>query len=126
MDFETFKIIFAPNKRITMREAKANLAINNLLKDVTKKFDADKAVAQLAEIRVLALEEEDPTIVKICRLVSEYISEKNNFDLGYVAEEEIGDMSDLEYLLELILKVEKPANREEIQEIRDKIKEELS
>ena len=37
-----------------MREAKANLAVNNLLKDVTKKFDADKAVAQLAEIRVLA------------------------------------------------------------------------
>ncbi|MFT5951346.1 MAG: hypothetical protein ACI9AU_000057, partial [Bacteroidia bacterium] len=41
-----------------MREAKANLAVNNLLKDVTKKFDADKAVAQLAEIRVLALAEE--------------------------------------------------------------------
>ena len=59
-----------------MREAKANLAINNLLKDVTKKFDADKVVAQLAEIRVLALEEEDPTIVKICRLASEYIQKR--------------------------------------------------
>ena len=108
-----------------MREAKANLAVNNLLKDVTKKFDAKKAVAQLGEIRVLALEEEDPTIVKICRLASEYITEKENFDLGYVAEEEIGDMSDMEYLLELMLKVDKPANREEIQEIRDKIKGEL-
>jgi hypothetical protein len=109
-----------------MREAKANLAVNNLLKDVTKKFDADKVIAQLAGIRVLALEEEDPTVVKICRLASEYISEKKNFDLGYVAEEEIGDMTDMEYLLELMLKVERPANREEIQEIRDKIKEELS
>ena len=89
-----------------MREAKANLAINNLLKDVTKKFDADKTVAQLADIRVLALEEEDPTIVKICRLASAYIAEKKNFDLGYVAEEEIGDMSDMEYLLELMLKVD--------------------
>lgn len=108
-----------------MREAKANLAINNLLKEVTKKFDADKVVTQLAEIRTMALEEEDPTIVKICRLASEYIAEKENFDLGYVAEEEIGDMSDMEYLLELMLKVDRQANREEIQEIRDKIKEEL-
>ncbi|PCJ67460.1 MAG: hypothetical protein COA58_03845 [Bacteroidetes bacterium] len=109
-----------------MREAKANLAINNLLKDVTKKFDADKTVAQLADIRILALEEEEPTVVKICRLASAYITEKKNFDLGYVAEEEIGDMTDMQYLLELMLKVDRSANREEIQEIRDKIKEELS
>lgn len=108
-----------------MREAKANLAINNLLKEVTKKFDADKVVTQLAEIRTMALEEEDPTIVKICRLASEYIAEKENFDLGYVAEEEIGDMTDMEYLLELMLKVDRQANRDEIKEIRDKIKEEL-
>ena len=43
-----------------------------------------------------------------------------------VTEEEIGDMTDMEYLLELMLKVDRPANREEIQEIRDKIKGELS
>jgi len=108
-----------------MREAKANLAINNLMKDSSKKFDGDKVVTQLQEIRTLALEEKDPTVVKICRLASEYIGAKGNFDLGYVAEEEIGDMTDLEYLLELMLKVDKPANREEIQEIRDKIKGEL-
>ena len=108
-----------------MREAKANLAINNLLKEVSKKFEADKVVSQLTDIRSMALEEKDPTIVKICRLANEYISEKENFDLGYVAEEEIGDMSDMEYLLELMLKVDRPANREEIQEIRDKIKGEL-
>lgn len=108
-----------------MKEAKANLAINKLLKFAGKDFDGDKVTAQLQEIRTMGLEEEDPTIVKICRLVSEYIAEKGNFDLGYVAEEEIGDMTDLEYLLELMLKVDKTANREEIQEIRDKIKEEL-
>lgn len=109
-----------------MREAKANLAINNLLKDVTKKFEGDKVVAQLAEIRTMALEEEDPTIVKICRLASEYITENKNFDLCYAAEEEIGDMTDMQYLLELMLKVDRQANREEIQEIRDRIKKELS
>ncbi len=106
-----------------MREAKANLAINNLLQEVSKKFEASTVVSQLAEIRTLALEEKDPTIVKICRLASEYIAENENFDIGYVAGEEIGDMTDIEYLLELMLKVDKPANREEIQEIRDKIKE---
>lgn len=106
-----------------MREAKANLAINNLLQEVSKKFEASTVVSQLAEIRTLALEEKDSTIVKICRLACEYIAENENFDIGYVAGEEIGDMTDIEYLLELMLKVDKPANREEIQEIRDKIKE---
>lgn len=108
-----------------MREAKANLAINNLMKEVAKGFDAEKVVNQLLEIRTLALEEKDPTIVKICRLASEYIGEHGNFDLGYVADEEIGDMSDFEYLMELMLKVDRQANREEIQEIRDRIKEDL-
>tara|TARA_B100001059_G_scaffold224771_1_gene251260 strand:+ start:429 stop:758 length:330 start_codon:yes stop_codon:yes gene_type:complete len=108
-----------------MREAKANLAINNLIKDASKKFDADKVVGQLQEIRTFGLEEKDPTIVKICRLASEYISENGNFDLGYVADEEIGDMTDFEYLMELMLKVDRQANREEIQEIRDRIKGEL-
>lgn len=108
-----------------MKEAKANLAINNLIKDVSKGFDADKVVDKLQQIRTLALEEEDPTIVKICRLASEYISENGNFDVGYVADEEIGEMTDMEYLLELMLKVDRPVNREEIQEIRDRIKEDL-
>ena len=108
-----------------MREAKANLAINNLMKDASKKFDVEKVISQLQDIRTLALEEEDPTIVKICRLASEYISENGNFDLGYVADEEIGDMKDFEYLMELMLKVDRQANREEIQEIRDRIKGEL-
>ena len=108
-----------------MREAKANLAINNLMKDASKKFDADKVVGQLQEIRTFALEEKDPTIVKICRLASEYISDNGNFDLGYVADEEIGDMTDFEYLMELMFKVDRQANREEIQEIRDRINGEL-
>ena len=34
-------------------------------------------------------------------------------------------MTDFEYLMELMLKVDRQANREEIQEIRDRIKEEL-
>ena len=38
-----------------MKEAKANLALNNLLKEVTIKFDANKTIAQLAEIRTMAL-----------------------------------------------------------------------
>ena len=108
-----------------MREAKANLALNKLLKDVQKGFDAEAVKNQLQEIRTMALEEQDPTVVKICRLTSEYIDANENFDLGYVAEEEIGDMSDLEYLIELMLHIDNEANREEIREIRDRIKAEL-
>lgn len=108
-----------------MREAKANLALNNLLKDVNAGFDGEKVIKQLLEIREMGREESDPTVVKICRLAKEYIESEGNFELGYVAEEEIGDMSDMEYLIELMLKIDKQANREEIQEMRDKIKETL-
>jgi hypothetical protein len=108
-----------------MKEAKANLAINKLLKEVKEGFNAESVVAQLQEIRELGKAEEDPTVVKICRLAKEYIEANEGFDVGYVADEEIGDMSDMEYLLELMLKIEKQENREEIQEIRDRIKGEL-
>lgn len=108
-----------------MREAKANLALNKLLKDVQKGFDAESVKNQLQEIRTMALEEQDPTVVKICRLASEYIDANEHFDLGYVADEEIGEMSDIEYLIELMLHIDNDANREEIREIRDRIKGEL-
>ncbi|MFY0643337.1 MAG: hypothetical protein JXR19_02615 [Bacteroidia bacterium] len=108
-----------------MREAKANLALNNLLKEVKKGFDAKKVVESLGALREMALEEQDPTAVKICRLASEYIAENGNMDLGYVEEEEIGDMTDMEYLLELMLHIDNDANREEIREIRDRLKGEL-
>lgn len=108
-----------------MKEAKANLAINKLLKEVKAGFNAESVVAQLQEIREMGKEEGDPTVVKICRLASEYIQANDGFDVGYVADEEIGDMTDMEYLLELMLKIDKQENREEIQEIRDRIKGEL-
>lgn len=108
-----------------MREAKANLELNKLLKAVQKDFDAEEVANYLSEIRTLALEENDPTVVKICRLAKEYIAANGNFDLGYVEEEEIGDMSDIEYLIELLLHIDNEANREEVREIRDRLKAEL-
>jgi hypothetical protein len=115
------RIIFAA-KLNKMREVQANNAIKNLQTVIANGFDGEKIIENLLIIRKLALLEEDPTIVKICRLVKEYIETNEHFDLGYVTDEEIGDLSDLEYLTELMLKVEKPENREEIQEIRDRIK----
>ena len=108
-----------------MREAQANLAINNLLKEIKSDFKTDSVIEKLQEIRNLALEEQDPTVVKICRLASEFIQANENFDLGYVEEEEIGDMSDMEYLLELLLHINNDSNREEVREIRDRLKAEL-
>ena len=108
-----------------MREAKANLELNKLLKAVQKDFEAEEVANYLSEIRTLALEENDPTVVKICRLAKEYIAANGNFDLGYVEEEEIGDMSDMEYLIELLLHIDNEANSEEVREIRDRLKAEL-
>lgn len=108
-----------------MREAQANLAIKKLQKVAELEFDATESIIYLTEIRELALKENDPTVVKICRLAKEYIEANGHFDIGYVADEEIGDMTDLAYLCELLLKIDKQENREEVQEIRDRLKAEL-
>ncbi|MCB9246539.1 MAG: hypothetical protein H6606_08925 [Flavobacteriales bacterium] len=109
-----------------MKTEKANKMINELLEFVRDEdHDLDELVEKLKELREIAKKEEDPAIVKILRLCYEYIENNEDFDIGYMEEEGIEDMTDIEYLLELLLHSDREANRKEIREIRDLLWAEL-
>jgi hypothetical protein len=102
-----------------MISAKGNKKIEDLLTSVRKKFNTEEIIATLKEVREIAREEKNPALVKICRLCYTYVEANENFDINFVDEEEGLDMSDLEYLLELMLQSEREVNLAEIREIRD-------
>ncbi|MBI1305934.1 MAG: hypothetical protein GC181_04885 [Bacteroidetes bacterium] len=108
-----------------MKSPKGNQKIQELLKEVAEDFNAEKIVEALQEIREIARQEKNPALVKICRLCYEYIQENGHFDIEFVDEEEGIEMSDLEYLLELMLHSDREVNMVEIREIRDLLTEEL-
>lgn len=108
-----------------MKSKEANRRLSELIEKAKEGMSPEAIADEMLEIRDMAKIEADPAIVKILRLAAEYIGENEHFDLGYVAEEEIGEMSDLEYLLELVLHSDREANREEIRAIRDRLNEEL-
>ena len=110
-----------------MRSDKANKMLATLAEKASKSFDAESIAEELLAIREIAKEEKDPAIIKILRLAAEYIESNENFDLGYVEsdEEEVLEMSDFEYLMELIIHSDREANKAEIKEIRDLLIAEL-
>lgn len=102
-----------------MKSKVANDRLKALIGQCKEGISTEALADELLEIRELAKLEKDPAIIKILRLAAEYIGENDDFEIGYVEEEELGDMSDIEYLLELIVKSDVEANREEIREIRN-------
>jgi len=121
-----------------MKSIEANLKIDKLISALDKGFDAEKSIKALTEIRELALKEEDPLLVKVCRLAYEYIKENDCFDYtvekvdrDYEEDEEEElmepgtDSENLTYLLQLIKKCDNDFNREEIKEFRTWLKGEL-
>jgi len=102
-----------------MKSAKGNKMIEDLLKSLESEVSLEEVVNQLKAVREIALEEKDPALVKILRLCYTYIEENGDFELGFLEEEGIEDMTDLEYLLQLILQSDKEANRKEIADMRD-------
>lgn len=108
-----------------MRSPEANLSLAKLSKSAKESFDSSAIVKELKSVREMAKEEKDPAATKIIRLAYEYIEQNEGFELGYVEEEEIGDLSDFEYLMELLIHNDRDANKEEIKEIRDRLWSEL-
>ncbi|MEX1002525.1 MAG: hypothetical protein WDZ35_10465 [Crocinitomicaceae bacterium] len=115
-----------------MQQEKSNKKIDKLIKDLEKKFEADKIIKALMDLREDALEDEDPLLAKVLRLAAEYIKEEECFDHTVEKEEdeegeeyllEPGtDAENLTYLLQLIKKSENRFNREEIKEMRTFLK----
>lgn len=118
-----------------MKSIEANLKIDNLINALEKEFNAEKTIKSLTEIRELALKENDPLLVKVHRLVYEYIQENDCFNYTVEkAEDEEGeeeliapgtDSENLTYLMQLIKKSDNEFNREEIKEMRTWLKSEL-
>ena len=108
-----------------MIQEQGNKKIEALIEAVKKDFNAEEVIAHLKEIREIARAERNPALVKICRLAYTYIEENGHFDIEFLDEEEGLDMSDFEYLLELMIHSDREANLQEIREIRDLLTEEL-
>lgn len=120
-----------------MKSVKANKALEAVVTKIQKEFDVDYIIAELKKVREIALEEEDPLLVRVFRQTYEYLAENQAFDITIekdYSEDEDGEEvetlkepgtneENLTYLLNLIIKSENKFNREEIKEMRTFMKE---
>ncbi|MFT4645107.1 MAG: hypothetical protein ACI8ZX_001519 [Planctomycetota bacterium] len=120
-----------------MKTEKGNKILSELVTKIEKDFDIELITTQLKEVRAIALEEEDPLLVRIFRQINEYLAENESFN--YTVEKEYSedeegeeveevkepgtDTENLVYLLNLIKGSENKFNREEIKEMRTWLKE---
>jgi len=121
---------------LNMRTATANVKLDEIIAKVEKKgIEATGLVADLKSLRELALQEQDPLVVKVLRLTYEFLEENKCFDVQAQYEEdeegneypveEIEDKENLLYLLNLLKNAEHKINREEIKDYRSALKTEL-
>ncbi|MCF8268930.1 MAG: hypothetical protein K9I25_03100 [Crocinitomicaceae bacterium] len=118
-----------------MRTKLANDKLDAIIKMVEKEgVQAPKLIDELKALRVNALEEKDPLVVKVLRLMYEYLGENESFGVeGQFEEDEEGNEYPLEieekenllYLLSLLKNAEQKVNREELKDYRDAMKTEL-
>ena len=120
-----------------MKSEKANKVLKDLVSKIEKEFDIEYIIEELKKVRPIALEEEDPLLVRVFRQTYEYLAENQAFD--YTVEKEYSEDEDgeeieevkepgsntdnLTYLLNLIIKSENRIHREEIKELRIWLKE---
>ena len=118
-----------------MKIATANSKLDEIITLVEKKgVTADKLIANLKELRELALKEQDPLVTKVLRLTYEYLAEHENFEVEAQYDEdeegneypiEIEAKENLLYLLNLLKNAEHKINREEIKDYRTALKLDL-
>lgn len=118
-----------------MKTVNANNKLDEIIAKVEKKgIEAPKLVADLKSLRELALQEQDPLVVKVLRLTYEFLEENQCFDVQAQYEEDeegneypidIEDKENLLYLLNLLKNAEHKINREEIKDYRSSLKMEL-
>jgi hypothetical protein len=118
-----------------MKLATANSKLDEIITLVEKKgVTAAKLIANLKELRELALKEQDPLVTKVLRLTYEYLAEHENFEVAAQYDEdeegneypiEIEAKENLLYLLNLLKKADHKINREEIKDYRTALKLDL-
>ncbi len=85
-----------------------------------------KLVDALKELRELVKEQDpDPLVVKVLRLTYEYLEQNGVFNISFLEDPDASNISNLEYLLELIDHADNEYNREELRELSNVLKEQV-
>ena len=93
-----------------MKTQDANDKLDSILAKVEKKgVEAPKLIETLKDLRNIALQEQDPLVVKTLRLMYEFIEENKNFSVQAQYEE---DEEGNEYPLEICLLYTSPSPRD--------------
>ena len=112
-----------------MNNPKAQKILNSLLKEATGEWNPESVCEQLTQLRTIALEMNDPLIVKTLRLMREKIQEDESFEVEIEVLDEEDEFEEpenhLEYLLNLLLESDNKYNREEIKLYRTALMKEL-
>lgn len=89
-------------------------------------FESGKIPALLMELREVYKSAGDPTLTKISRLAAEHIQANNDFSVDTFEEERSeGDETSFAYFLSLLEDADNKFNREEIQEYKQLLLEDL-
>lgn len=122
-----------------MENIEAKQLINRIQKEIgTSGIDTAKLVRELKKLRSLALEENNPTLVKVLRLTYEHIGSFGTFDIPIPGEEPVDEIDgqavnhragvndgindpveSLTYLLSIMGKSSNKVNMNELKEYRD-------
>lgn len=100
-----------------------------MMADIRKnaaKLDTPKLIEALQELRELVKEKDpDPLVVKVLRLTYEYLEQNGAFNISFLEDPDASNISNLEYLLELIDHADNEYNREELRELSNVLKEQV-
>ena len=132
---KSIKLLTFVLKNFEMKTILANEKLNIIISLVEKKgVDNHKLIEELKSLRVMALSEKDPLVVKVLRLTYEFLTENSAFNVQAQYEEdeegneypiEIEEKENLLYLLNLLKNAEHKVNREELKDYRTSLKTEL-
>ena len=132
---KSIKLLTFVMKIFEMKTILANEKLNTIISLVEKKgVDNPKLIEELKSLRVMALTEKDPLVVKVLRLTYEFLTENAAFSVQAQYEEdeecneypiEIEEKENLLYLLNLLKNAEHKVNREELKDYRTSLKKKL-
>lgn len=107
-----------------MNDKKTIEKLNHIREDYkTGKINTKDLIEELKILREMVKDlDPDPLVVKVLRLTYEYLTENDVFNIQFLEENSDDDISDFEYLLELLLHAENEYNREELRELSDVLK----
>lgn len=115
-----------------MNNSKAKDLLKNIVSEVENDGSIESIGVQLMEIREIALQLEDPLVVKTLRIIKEKLEEDESLDFDIeleIPEEDLEEYEEpenhLSHLLSLLIDSDNKYNREEIKWYRTAIWDEL-